>query len=228
MRVEYDDRREVYMTDDPRAPRFRTIEAGFGWLDDKGDAEARYHWCVAAGLTENREIHFLEEHYGPMHRLVEVVIDMRDRLLIERMYADYTQDALCRYLHSEECDGLTRYFDRGKDVFDRPIYTHKHNHWPSFRTRDMATCIVPLNDEDVPQFLAGYDVLVAGIAKKTTQFRRDCRLLPNLVKGRLKETLDHPGLKAAVWVHTGLVRRILRDRLHQDTEAAPVYGNMPR
>jgi hypothetical protein len=227
--VNYDVKKELFIVkDNPEAPRFVCIEAAFGWLDVKGEGDAHYHWCVSAGITAERKILFLEEHHGPLHRLVEEVIDMKDRLLIERIYADYREVQICAYLSGEDCDGLTRYHSRGRDLIGRPIYHHRPEHWPNFRGRDARASLVPIYDEDVANFLAGYHLLVHAVSapKQTVQIRRDCKTLPNVIKSPLKEVVDHPALKAMVWLHNGLSRKLAEKSV--ESKSCAIYANLPR
>lgn len=229
MLVVHDVKRELLcVKDNPEAPRFVCIEAAFGWLDMKGEAEAHFHWCVSAGITEDKKILFLEEHHGPMHRLVEDVVDMKDRLLIERIYVDYSQTQICEYLSGIECDGLTRYHSHGRDLLGRPIYHHRPESWLNFRGRDVKASLVPIYEEDISNFQAGYHLLIHAVSapKQSVNIRRACKSLPNILKAPLKEIVDHPALKAMVWLHNGLSRKLLENR--EQAKPASVYSNMPR
>lgn len=211
MKLTWDENRQCYRDlQDPTIPQFDYIAGAFGWLDVAGESIDRFHWFVAAGLRADKTITFLEEAYGPLAALANLVVDIKDRLMISRVWLDHTEIQLFQYLRSE-VDGLTQYQTLGKDPFGRPRYVHKSTDWHNFRGWEHVCSLTPVFEADIINWQAGYDLLVSRVTDGTTTYSQNMVKLPSLVQAPLREICNHPAIKAAIFVHNALFRKLNSD-----------------
>lgn len=227
-RIEYDEIKEDYFLEgQPDAARVKEVAGAFGWMDlGAKDAKAMVPWFICGALFADDTIGFLAETRGPLYECAQNAIPMKDDLMIGRVYVDDTEVQMCQDLR--RVDGLFAYKTHKKpDVLDRPRYISPPRTWPTFRGRNRLAKLSPIPEIDLVNYNAGYDRLVAAIANRTTWLHPNVPELQKLRARKLHEIINHPGLKAMIWLHNGLVR----SRLHKDGAgygAAPYYQNMGR
>jgi hypothetical protein len=185
---------------------FGDIEAGVGWHNPKGRDIAKLHCYVVLGRSEDSKLRFLEEKFNTLIALRWQLCDAKDRFMMRRIHVDGRDEDPIRELRKE--DGLCTYEHTGKDPFGRPQWLHKNEHWPNFRSRDRENraAIIPVRDREAASLSAGYERLVGAIARKTTTLHASCRHLRSALSLMPYDALEHPAIKAAVWVHNAMRR----------------------
>jgi hypothetical protein len=229
MRLEYDEFMEVYSIEgDEDAPKIKEIAGAFGWLDLAAkDDMASIPWFLSGVLFVDGRIMIAAEVYGPLYDCAQRAIPIKDDLFVDRVYVDDTETQLCWFL-KKEVDGLFEYQKHKEpDVFDRPRYVSPPKTWTTFRGRNRIARLTPIPEVDLVNFMGGYDRLVDDAARGRTGYHPDVPELQKVLRRKPGEIVNHPAVKALVWLHNGLVRsRLFADKGGHG--AAPYYGNLKR
>lgn len=223
--ITYNEQKDLYIHSDPRWPRFKEIVAGVGWLDPKGDDMALLNWGVVIGHKEDGGYSVLGEITGDVMSLCEKLTAAKDTLLIQRIFCDRTLPQLTKVLVDH--DGLTRYFSKGKDVFDREQYLNPPEHWPTFRDRETKATLIPLVEDLTADMQAAVELVRRLVDGAALKIRSECPNMMRIVRLSLDELLTHPGIKALAYPLTILEREKAR-RTTTDRKPPIIYGNLRR
>lgn len=192
--------------------KFKRIYAAIAWLNPREQDIAGWHWLVVAGTAEDGRNIFLEEHGGTFFDVATAATNAKDRLMIERLYADSTQENLIRDLRQH--DGLSVYRQQGHDIRDNPLWLNSADHWPYFRYRQdqethspFVVPIISVSDRDRMDIVGGFDRIKQAAKQNRAAMDVECHRLRQVQDEELGRAIEHPLVKAAVWVHSALIRQ---------------------
>ena len=207
--------------------KYKRFFGAFGWPNVKETDIASWHWLVIAGEAEDGRIRFIEEHGGDFDDVVAAAVDTKDRLLVQRFYADDTEVEAMRAVRNH--DGLSSYHHFGIDDFGRKQWEHPSAHWPHFRNRETTSPVIAVPADQRVSILAGLNLLNSRAKQEKTVVDVQCHWLRMSITEELERAIEHPLVKAAVWVHSALIRQ-QEAEAHKPTpsQRPSLYGNLKR
>lgn len=225
MKAEYNERLDLYrLIDNQSAPQFLRFCGSFGWLNPKGDEHEAEHWAVVAGLTEAREVVFIDHHHGLLDELCEWMTDQKDLLLVEAIFSDFRDFALIQKI--EDWDGLCKYEVGEVDVFGMEQYLHEPSHWRHYRSRECLAHLVPVSERLLKNPQIAAENLRSHIAKEKTRATDKCGRLRWLLSQDIKEVWSHPLFRATLYLHEGLLESVIT--IQPNTQKRDWIGNLKR
>lgn len=208
------------------SPSFKEIVAGIGWADKTGHETFARNWCVVIGLHEDNTYTSIAEGATPdIANLGVQLTDLKDQLLITRIFTDESQPASVRTLRDPwQTDGLCGYASHGKSLITRrPNYVHEPDFWDHFRNRSVIASLISLPAD----LQYGYSLLISLLERnifwtRTTTPRTEWVLN---FEPPLEDIFRHPLFQALSHCITFLEReKRSRQSTHQSIPQ-PRYGN---
>lgn len=222
---------EVYVMDNPKAPRFVRFEAAFGWMEQGAkDARKAIHAFMVGGEQEDGKLVVFEEWIGNLHDVVGFAIDAKDRLWLPRIHVDgRDRDYIVQLYDEGWADGLTRYIKLGDDIHGRPVYSEKNptERWRNFHDYDTKASLVPVPEFVLVGLAAGMGRMFSSMQNRDLLVHETCKeLLWCREQKTPAEIVDHPVIRASVMLTWALVSKKKKETAPSKTETTEAWGNL--
>jgi len=200
-----DEEGQLLCLNNPRAPKFKSFYMSFGWLDPGGDGVAAQHCVLLGGVQADQRILLLDELSGDITEVVMGAIELKDRYFVNEIFCDASDTDLMQTVWA--ADGLTRYFDLGKDPLDKPIWVHDSAYWPRFRDRLTIASIIPVPVSIVQSSLVGSTRLAELSRAGQLLIHSSCANVQwTIDQAKLADVARHPVFRALCYLVWGCMR----------------------
>lgn len=220
---------DIFVLDNPRAPRFRSFEATFGWMEAGAkDARKSIHALLVGGRQEDDRKVIFEEWIGSLHDTCSKAIDVKDRLWLPRIWVDAREkDYIYQFRRETWSDGLCRYDEEGRNARGDTVYREKHpsDRWHNFRDHSTVAALVPLPDHVVVGVSSGMGRVFSLIQSKELLIHESCKELLWIREQKTPaEISDHPVMIAAAYLVWALENR--REVTLSASKSGGAYRNL--
>ena len=210
------------------SPLIKRFEAAIGWPSLQEQEHYREFWLLVMAEKEDGNFAYAVEEPGDLQTIGQKAVEWKDRLLISRIYtSDEHKEALQQLRDPQLTDGLCSYDLEGITEDDVPLWTHDQDYWPYFRDRDTYCPLIVVPRQVQANVLAGYNMIRRLFNEKRAEYLTDLQVFSTIITqgGPLQDLLNHPLLRAAVWVTT-MMERDSRAATESDLDGPDQwYGN---
>lgn len=210
------------------SPLFKRFIAVIGWLDPKGADLRAENWLSVIGEEEGGDYMVWAEVMGSLPKLAADAINLKDLLLISRIYVSGKNAQ--GVLALRRIDGLTKYEWLGTDRAGNKIWANKAEVWPHFRDYETTASLITIPQEITADMGAGYELIRQLDAHNKFTVRWACpRSLELLKQGPpYDRTIEHPLGEALISGFVMLERTKQKETTRKKERKQPVYGNLKR